>query len=88
MTEEHNIKVSESKFNGTSTLEVYGAPERKHAKWFAKKFWREEYGHDPSKIVAEENELYFGQKVWTVMVADHSSGSLKGSRTYEFELEE
>lgn len=81
MEEEHNVLVSEEKFNGTSTLEVT-APSKEVANAFARRFFREEYGHSPSRVVVEEKSMY--ENKWTVMVADHSSGSLKSYKTYEY----
>lgn len=78
---EDNIEVRERKFNGTSTLKVFGADNRDQAKAYAERFWREEYGHDPSKVVAEKHGMVSSR--WDVMVANHSSGSLKDSKEYE-----
>lgn len=85
MSDKHDITVSEDKFNGTSTIEVTNAPSKKHAKKIARRFFREEYGHNPSKIVAEKEELgsIRGEDRYTVMVADHSSGSLKETKQYD-----
>lgn len=83
MTEENKVYVNESKFNGVSTLTVYGTEEKDMVKRVARQFFRDEYGHSPSKVVAEEREYMLGEDEWDVMVADHSSGSLKGTETYE-----
>ena len=82
-TENEKVTVSESKFNGTSTMKVNGVESLDHAKAFARKFWREEYGTRPSKIVAEKDSYMLGENQYTVMLADHSSGSLKGSKQYD-----
>lgn len=83
MSEEDKITVGESKFNGTSTFKVTNAPSADHAKAFARKFWREEYDTRPSRIVVEEDEFMLNESQYTVMVADHSSGSLKQSKQYD-----
>lgn len=84
MTEETTkLKVWENKFSGTATLEVEGTDNKKKAKAVARKFFSEEYGHSPSKIVAEKKEHSISDDLWKVMVADHSSGSLKTTETYE-----
>ena len=87
MTEENETKtatVSEDKFNGTSTLEVRGVECADEAEAFARRFFHDEYGHRPSKIVAKEktHTVYY-ENVWEVIVAQHSSGSLKDTREYE-----
>jgi len=81
--EDEKVTVSENKFNGTSTFRVKNAPSADHAKAFARKFWREEYDTRPSKIVAEKDDYMIGVNQYTVMVADHSSGSLKKSKQYD-----
>jgi len=83
MTEENKVYVNESKFNGVSALTVYGTKERDKVKWIARQFFRDEYGHSPSKVVAEQKEHCINENEWEVMVADHSSGSLKKGREYE-----
>jgi hypothetical protein len=82
-TEDEQVTVSENKFNGTSTFRVKNAPSADHAKAFARKFWREEYDTRPSKIVVEQDTHMISTNQYTVMVADHSSGSLKQSKQYE-----
>lgn len=82
---DRNIHVNERKFNATSTLKVNNAEDEEEAKAFARKFWREEYGHKPSQVVAEEKPLSLEDSRFTVMIANHSSGSLKDSETYEVE---
>ena len=77
------VTVSESKFNGTATFDVVGADSLKDAKAYARKFWREEYDTRPSRIVAEEDTHVPNMDRYHVMVADHSSGSLKQSKMYE-----
>lgn len=84
--ENEQVTVSENKFNGTSTLDVI-APNVEYAKMFARRFWREEYGSRPSRVVAEKKDYRLSQCSFTVMVADHSSGSLKETKQYEYESE-
>lgn len=79
---EPTVTVSENKFNGTSTFRVSNVPSADHAKAFARKFWRDEYGTRPSKVVAEKDDYMIGENQYTVMVADHSSGSLKDTKQY------
>jgi hypothetical protein len=84
MTEENNtVFVSEDKFNGTATLIVEGVEDEEQAKNFANKFWREEYDTSPSRIVAEKDGGVISYDRYIVMVADHSSGSLKSTKEYE-----
>jgi len=83
MTEENKVYVNESKFNGVSTLTVYGTEEKDMVKRVARQFFRDEYGDSPSKVVAEEKQYSLKENAWEVMVADHSSGSLKEGREYE-----
>jgi hypothetical protein len=84
MTEENNtVSVSEEKFNGTATIIVEDAENEERAKRFAQKFWREEYGTHPSRTVAEEDTAALGFDRYIVMIADHSSGSLKSAKEYE-----
>lgn len=77
------ITVSEDKWNGTSTLVVEGAENEKEAEFAGRKFFEEEYGHGPSRVLAKEDSHFPSQRRYYVMVADHSSGSLKDSRVYE-----
>ena len=83
MSEENKVYVNESKFNGVSTLTVYGTEEKDMVKRVARQFFRDEYGHSPSKVVAEKKYHSLNNNEWEVMVADHSSGSLKKGREYE-----
>lgn len=86
--DERTAEVSESKFNGTATLDV-AVPESEYSKQDAKRvaeeYFKDVHGSSPSKVVAEEYlQLPTEDKDrWTVMVADHSSGSLADSRQYE-----
>jgi len=82
MSDNTKAYVSEDKFNATATLTVEGVDTAEEAKAIAKKFFRDEYGHSPSRIFAEVND-HIDHPRWTVMVADHSSGSLKDSSEYE-----
>jgi len=86
MTEEDTTEfsVNEEKFNAVVTLTVSGAEDRDEAERYARHYFRDEYGHSPSKIVAQKDRHSFDRNgVWEVMVADHSSGSLKGTTEYE-----
>jgi hypothetical protein len=51
----------------------------------ARKYFREKHGSRPSKVVAEHDSkrVPIEDSVWTVMVADHSSGSLSGNEQYD-----
>lgn len=80
-------EVSEEKFNGTATLSVV-AENEKQAKTAARRYFRDRHGERPTKVIAEaethtinvpEDKFRF-----TVMLANHSSGSLQSSETYEF----
>lgn len=83
MTDDKNkVHVNEDKFNGTATFTVE-APTKGQARLAAKKYWKEEYGTNPSKICADERDFIVGEKQFAVMVADHSSGSLKRAKDYE-----
>lgn len=83
MTEDKNkVHVNEDKFNVTATFTVE-APTKDQARVAAKKYWKEEYGTDPSKICADKREFIVGQNQFDVMVSDHSSGSLKSPKDYE-----
>jgi 5-methylcytosine-specific restriction endonuclease McrBC regulatory subunit McrC len=86
MTEETTeVTVSEDKFNGTSTMIVEKVENKKVAESFARRFWKEEYDTRPSRIVVEKQKSALTHDRYIVMVADHSSGSLKDSKTYEVE---
>lgn len=77
-----DVIVNESKFNGTATFDVRGVEDVEEAKAYARRFWREEYGTRPSRIVAEKDNHLISDNRYHVMVADHSSGSLKQSKVY------
>lgn len=81
MTDNNNVLVNERKFNGVATLEI-DAPNKDYARSAARHFWRETYGGSPSNIVVEEESASHFYD-YTVMVADHSSGSLKESMTFD-----
>jgi hypothetical protein len=83
MTEENKSTVVEKKFNGTVTLVISGTSDRDTVKRIARRYFKDEYGHSPSRIVAEKRKYMLSEHEWDVMVADHSSGSLKGAETYE-----
>lgn len=80
----NKVTVSESKFNGTSTFVVEDANNKDEAKAAARQFWRDEYDTSPSKIVVEKDDAVPSMNRYEVMVADHSSGSLKQSKEFEF----
>lgn len=85
-TAAETVRVSESKFNGTATLDV-DATTKERAEAAAKQYFRDVHGSDPSKVVAEENPHRLRraeQTAFTVMVADHSSGSLCSDGEYTF----
>ena len=81
---ENKVTVNEDKFNGVVSLTLTGATDRDTAERVARQYFRDEYGHSPSKVVAQPTEYTYNQNEWEVMVADHSSGSLKDSRRYEW----
>lgn len=84
--DEETVSVHERKFNATATLRI-DATTKKCAKAAAREYFRETHGSDPSKVIAEENTHRYlkGEKTpFTVMVADHSSGSLCDSEEYTF----
>ena len=83
MSEENKVYVNENKFNGVSTLTISGTDNKRTVKGVARQFFRDEYGHSTSKVVAERKEHGLNKNEWEVMVADHSSGSLKEGREYE-----
>jgi len=97
MTEQESTEtatVTEDKFNGTATLHVtvpHDADQQKRrAKAYAKQYFQDVHGSSPSKIVTERDETrrpIDGAMCFTVMVADHSSGSLCNAQHYEVEIE-
>lgn len=80
---DETANVREQKFNGSATFRVSGVDTIERAKAAAKKVWRDEHGSDPSRVVAEKEERFNGVE-WIIMVSDHSSGSLMGSKKVEF----
>jgi hypothetical protein len=83
---DETVEVHEDKFNGTATLNI-DATTKDRAKSAARQYFRDVHGTTPSKIVAGENPHRYvaGEKTqFTVMVADHSSGSLCDSDEYTF----
>jgi hypothetical protein len=79
-------EVSENKFNATATFTVV-AENEKQAKTAARRYFRERHGEDPTKVIAETDTGYVpadGKFRFTIMAANHSSGSLQDSETYEF----
>lgn len=77
------VSISEDKFNATATFDVVNAKNLEEAEAMAERFFRDEYGHSPSKVVGKEEEYSLSTNRYVVMVADHSSGSLKDNRQYE-----
>ncbi len=84
--DEETVSVHERKFNATATLRI-DATTKERAEAAAREYFRETHGSKPTKIVADENEYAYATsetKQFTVMVADHSSGSLCDSEEYTF----
>jgi len=80
--------VSERKFNGTATLNVVATSDRA-AETAARRYFRDTHGSSPSKVVVQEDRDQFDligqdESRYTVMVADHSSGSHADSAEYTF----
>ena len=79
--------VAEQKFNATATLSVKAESERM-AENVARDFFKDKHGSRPSKVVVSEDDHQMsmdGENIeYTVMVADHSSGSLVESETYNY----
>lgn len=84
--ETQTATVSEFKFNGTATLTVT-ADDKRAAKYAARRFFEEKHGSSPSKVLVEEDGTSGSAANdgirFTVMVADHSSGSLIDAEEYE-----
>lgn len=84
--DEETVSVHERKFNGTATLRII-ATNKDRAKAAARQYFRDVHGTKARRIVAEEDThaITEGDKTpFTVMVADHSSGSLCDSNEYTF----
>jgi len=81
--------VSESKFNATATLRVR-ADSADMARTAAMKFFDDAHGARATKVVVEEADTLVAhsvsQKVFDVMVSDHSSGSLTDGDSFDFEM--
>jgi len=81
--------VSEFKFNATATLRVW-ADTADMARTAAKKFFDDTHDARASKVIVEEvTSPMLGtdrQKVFDVMVSDHSSGSLTDGDSFDFEM--
>jgi len=81
-------QVSESKFNGTATLTI-NVPvdtDKRTVKRIANQYFRDTHGTDPSRVVAELDDprnVFGDEDRWTVMVSDHSSGSLVDGKEYD-----
>ena len=84
---EKTAHVSEQKFNATATLSVK-AESKRMAENVAREYFRDKHGSRPSKVVVSEDDHQMsmnGENIeYTVMVADHSSGSHTKSETYNF----
>ena len=81
-------QVSESKVNATATLRVT-ADTADMARTAAKKYFDETHGARASKIIVEEDTspvVGVDGKVFDVMVADHSSGSMADGDSFDFEM--
>ena len=84
-TDSTEITVTESKFQATAIYTVETDQGKDVAKALARQFFRDEYGHTPSKVIAEGNMVLSidgNEKQYEIVVTDQSSGSLKESRTY------
>lgn len=85
---QREVNVSERKFNGTATLEILvdEGTNKRVVKAAAKRYFKDTHGSRSSRVVAEKDEddyLYEGSDVWTVMISDHSSGSMADSEVIE-----
>jgi len=82
--ETNSVQITETKFQATAIYTVEH-DSKAEAKAIARRFFRDECGHTPTKEIAEERKppTTDGTKRWEVVVTDQSSGSLKGSRTFE-----
>ena len=78
---EGTVRVEESKWNASAVYNVYWTTDRDTVREAARRFFKEEYGHDPTTIVAEQNDIYDDR--WKVIVKNGSSGTLKGARDME-----
>lgn len=85
--ETQTATVSEDKFNGTATLTVK-AHTKKQAEAAAREFFEEKHGSRPSKVVSDDDVTGLfsddGRTNFTVMVADHGSGSMIQAEQYDF----
>jgi len=78
------VTVTEDKFQATAIYTVE-AETKERAKQMARKFFRDNYDHSVSRVIAEKQEhmaLHRDVNYYEVVVSDQSSGSLKGSETY------
>jgi hypothetical protein len=87
-TTDNGLLVSEDKFNGTATLTVTvpDGTSKDRVEAAARKYFHDTHGTRPSRVVASKaDKLSFdgAEDTWDVMVADHSSGSLCDSESYE-----
>jgi len=84
---EKTAHVAEQKFNATATLSVKAESERM-AENVARDYFKDKHGSRPSKVVVSEDDHQMSMNgentKYTVMVADHSSGSLVESETYNY----
>jgi len=80
------VLINERKFNATATLNITAHNEAQ-AETAARGFFEQNHGSRPSKVVVSEDEHQMnmtGEQIeYTVMVADHSSGSLTSPDSYE-----
>ena len=88
--ETQTASVSESKFNGTATLNVKADTERQ-AESAARRYFKQTHGTSPDQVMVQEVDRGVGslfdndaQPEFDVIVVDSSSGSLADSKEFEF----
>ena len=81
------VTVTEDKFQATAIYTVE-AETKERAKQMARKFFRDNYDHSVSRVIAEKDPHAHPLSEidrYEVVVSDQSSGSLKGSETYNID---
>jgi len=81
------VTVTEDKFQATAIYTVE-AETKERAKQMARKFFRDSYDHSVSRVIAEKDPHAHPLSEidrYEVVVSDQSSGSLKGSETYNID---
>jgi len=81
------VTVTEDKFQATAIYTVE-AETKDRAKQMVRKFFRDNYDHSVSRVIAEKQEhmaLHRDVNYYEVVASDQSSGSLKGSETYNID---